>query len=865
MALDDTGDSSVEAAIAEAKLAARNAGLSAEPAAGETTHGTGPGDHFDWTSFALEIEEIRSAAHIADIEHALTQVAGVRASVIYATNTAWISAPDSVDPNLLIEKLDDIGVTAWLTRSSLRRRAERLQSATRRNRLSYHRGASWKLRSLGIKGIGGRDSGERTDATREEGILRTDVRLMPKEKEPTDVLFTARALVTRTRLVVSVLLTIPVLVMAYDRSAQFDYWQWVSLALATPVVLWGAWPFHRAAVAGLRRGMSALDAASSVAIIVSYLWSIILLTSTPAGEVGWKSSPEWFAVQHSVFASGELFLDVACGCTVLLLFGRLLTRFSASSLLDDKRWPEVDPHDEVQVVRKDPDTKKMTSTAIAVQEIRVGDDITVDDGHTIPSDGRVIGGSAKVHPGLVGGGNMTVDVKVNSTVTAGSVVEGGPLKIRVANTGSRTKLAAIRRWLVESSRYGNRSAQLATRSASLLVPWAISLSMVDFILWWLIGGNLNSAFATALAVLCCVGPVALALSTSIAMRLGVEAGVRRGVLVRDAETIRELNEITTVVFNRVGTLAAGEMSVETITAEVGENPELVLRVAGALAMESDHPASRALVKAAREARDAGTGGEDIPHWIEASDVHFDGQGDFVGRVEIPVATADGSTEMKFVDARLWRPKDLSQLHGRIASATVAGGTPLVVSWKGTVRGVITLYDRVKDDAQDAVGELESLGYETVMLTRDTYPVARRFADNLGISKVLAGISPDKKASAVRSVHAAGEKVCFVGDPSVLGCLRVADVGVLMDGDDRIDVPEADVVILRREVQSVTELLVLSRRVSAVVDRNIAISWVYNGVAIAASCAGVLHPMAATVAMIASSMIIEARSNRVRNF
>lgn len=856
----------VEAAIAEARKAADKAGLGNRTDE-ESLHlrlarRSGGG----WTSFALELEGVKSAVHVTEIQRALNNIDGVRASVIYPTSTAWVTVPDDVNPEDLIEKLAEVGVKAYLTRSSLRRRAERLEIANRRKRLAQHRHSrsGLSIRGLGRR-PGQRHSREEEQACRDRGRLRSDVRTLPREAEPTDVLFTARALITPLRFLISLLLAIPVLVMNYVRDLQFDYWQWTCLALATPVVLWGAWPFHRAMVGGLRRGMSALDAASSAAILSAYLWSVMILTFTKAGDVGWTSAPEWLAVNHSIFSSGELFLDVACGSTVLLLVGRLATRSGRNSLLDEEGQDIESAVSEVTVVRKNTRSGKPVKKKIPLQEIRVGDDIIVPAGEVIPSDGKVIGGASTIVPGLIGGGRQTLDVKVNSDVYAGGVNLGAPLKIRVQRTGSRTRLASMHRWIAEASQYQNRSAQLATRSASLLVPWALSLATLDFVLWWLISGNLNAAFATGLAILACVGPVGLALSTPIAMRLGIETAARRGVLMRNAETMRELDEVTTVIFNRVGTLAKGEMGLETITTEAGENPELVLRVAGALAMESDHPVSKALVRAAREARDSGAGGDEIPHWIEVNHVRITEGGNFSGQVDIPLPDSDGNLEIRTVEAMLWRPRDLSELDGRLATASVSGGTPLVVSWKGKARGVITLYDKVKEDAIDAIAELENLGLETVMLTRDTYPVARRFADNLGISKVLAGISPGKKDIAVRSVHARGETVAMIGDSSVLGCLRVADIGVLMGSADDLDHEEADVVLLRDDVETVPEMIVLSRRVSALADRNIILAWAYNGIAMAAAAAGVLPPMAATVLMVASSLIIEYRSQRVRKF
>ncbi|MDO5077859.1 cation-translocating P-type ATPase [Corynebacterium sp.] len=799
-----------ELAIQEAKAAAVRAGLS-----GNYVSPKGP-----LTAFAFELEGLESVLHVREIEQSLRDIEGIQVTIIYPSKTAWVSAPDSLQPSEIIAVFAEHGVRAELTQSSLHRRAQRLE--VRRTQKYRH-----------------------SEPEREETRTRT-------REDDTDVLFTARSLITRTRLIVSLVLALPVLLLSFFASLQFDYWQWLCLFLSTPVVTWGAWPFHRAMAAGLRRGLSALDSASSVAISAAYIWSAIMLVWTPAGNIGYHATSQWFVSKRDVIGNGEIFFDVACGITVLLLLGRVLGRRTQASLLDVTKLGHLA---DVTVVRKDPRTGKPMKKIIPVHEIRVGDDIIVPTNGVIPSDGQVVGGAAEVQSGIIGSG--ITKVKVHSQVYAGSVNRGGPLKIRVQRTGSRTRHAAVRRWVLESSRYQNRSAQLATRSASLLVPWALTAACANFGLWWLIGGNLSAAFATSLAILACVAPVALALSTPLAMRHGLESAARQGILIRSMEKLRDIDGITTIIFNRLGTLSQGEMKVETVTAAMGENPELVLRVAGALAIESDHPSSRALVRAAREARDAGTGG-DIPHWIEVTHLTMSEDGSFSGMVEIPAGN-----ELRTCTATLWRPRELSDLNGRLANAAVTGGTPLVVSWRGRPRGVITLLDKVKDDAVNAIAELEGMGVETVMLTRDTYPVARRFADNLGISRVLAGIGPARKEATVRSVHARGATVALIGDSTVLSSLRVADVGVLV-GADTLDFPEADVVLLREDVSGVVDMLKIARKVSALADQNIVLSWAYNGVAMVLSAAGLVHPMAATMMMIGSSLLIEYRSNRARH-
>ncbi|MCS5478391.1 HAD-IC family P-type ATPase [Corynebacterium sp. YIM 101645] len=846
----------VTSALDDARAAARAVGIdlnSGEPQIDEAR---------PKVSYAFELEGLTSAPDVPDIEEALEAVPGVRARIVFPKATAWITAPDTVHPDELAAVLARFGVRAVLTDASLRRRVMRsdpLERPARRNRLpwKYRRHLEDEERSL--------------ERARRAGFLGN-----PEERlrqavsaQPKDLLFTARDMLTPTRLLVCVLLAVPVLLMSYFPGLQFRGWQWLALVLALPVVTWGAWPFHRAMAGGARRGLTALDAASSVAVIAATVWSVAMLLFTPAGDLGWQSQPQWFAFQHQRIEVGELFLDVACGMTVLLLAGRLLTMRTRVSLLDEMDALRPEPHHPVEVVPRHRTGGE--AEWLPLQEINVGDDIIINAGELVPVDGTVVGGSCTINRGLINTGGQEVEqVKVNSHVYAGSRNLDGRIKVRVVHTGHRTRMAAVHRWVSEANIKQHHSTLLSTRTAAMLIPAALGLAALDFVLWALIAGNLNAAFATALAVLASVAPVALALSPALAIRHGIEAAVRNGILIRDGATIRGTEMIDTVVFNRVGTLADADMTVETVTAARGENPELILRIAGALALESDHPVSQALVRAAREARDTGAGGEEIPHWIEVAHAEVDAEGNFRGLIELPVTTPDGTVTTQ-VEALLWRPLTMSNLRGRLAAAVVSGGTPLIVRWKGRDRGVITLQDSVKDDAQEAVEQLGELGIETIMLTRDTYPVARRYADRIGIAQVLAGIAPAKKPQTVRAVHTMGATVGMVGDSSVLPALRVADIGILTgDGDDVGQLTLSgyegvDIIVLRRDVSAIPQLIAQARRVCRIIDQNIIFAWAYNAVALLASVAGVLHPMAATVLMLGSSLLIEARSNSARIF
>ncbi|ALC04935.1 cation transport ATPase [Corynebacterium deserti GIMN1.010] len=868
-------DKAVGAAISEARSAALKAGVGLHRPVDEEEDSQQSGIK---VSLSFELEGLDNAPSLMAVERALEHIPGVSATLIYPTQTAWITATEKIDLDTIIGVFERFGIRAYLSNSSLMRRHQQLSAEISREarveRYQFRRAS--KRMSPRVRRHN-REEMMQALRARESGWIKRKKKTTTLNDDAMsgDVLFTARALITPMRFWVCLPFALVVVLLSFNPSLQFDYWQWLSALLSIPVVMWGAWPFHRAAAGGIRRGISALDATSSVAIAAAYLWSLAMLFFETPGNKSWRSYPAWFAFDHGTLTQNEIYFDVACGITVLLLAGRLLTRKrSQSSLLAELDRLQIDPHQVVTVVRKHRATRKVIELNIPIMEVRVNDDIMIPPGTIIPVDGVVIGGGSSIAASIIMGQDNH-DVKVNDKVFAGSLNITEEIKVRVIRTGHRTRIAAVHRWVKEATVKENRHNRAAIHSAGTLVPITFTLAVVNFCLWALISGNINAAFTTALAVLACVAPVALALSAPLATRNSVEAAARHGILVRSGEILRVLDDVDTVVFNRLGTLTDGEMTVETVTADKGEDPELVLRVAGALAMESNHSISKALVKASREARDSGTGGEDVPHWIDVGAVEITEEGAFQAKIELPYINSSGEKSMRTVDALLWRPRSMSEvrehLSPRLIAAATSGGAPLIIRWKGKDRGVITLNDHVRPDAAEAVSALEDQGIETMMLSRDTYPVARRYADNLGITHVLAGIAPGKKPHVVRSVHTRGSTVAMVGDGSVLDSMKVADVGILMGVNshselrDDTDDPAADVVVLRDEVASVPFLFRLARRYVKLVNGNIALSWIYNGVAMVLAISGLLHPMAATVAMLASSLIIEWRSGRARRF
>lgn len=846
----------VDEAILQARAAAAKAGFDMERSAqSDEEIDRAARERWGLASFAYRLEGLESAVEATAVEEELNDIPGVQAAVVYSTGMAWISAEDRVTPAEIQEVLERHNLDSWLTDSSLRRRASRLEIEETRRRMRRHATAHRRAWAAA-------ENRKRWDANKAE--FERFRRSNPFDS--TEGLHTARQLITRMRLIVAVVLGLPVVVLQVVPAWQFNYWQWVCLALATPVVTWCAWPFHRAFFGGLRRRQSALDGASSVAIVLAYLYSAWMLIFTSAGDVGWESHQVLLAgVWSARHIQGAVFFDVACGGTILLLFGRLLSRRTAlrsKSMLSVLTVPAAK---QVTVVRKTRKSK-MEKKDIPIAEIRTGDDIIIPTGMMVPSDGEIISGKSLVDMGPVGGLHRTFEVSVGDRIYAGARNHGAALKMRVHATGSSTRLAAMHQWVRGSALDETRLTQLTNRTASLLVPWAFGLAVVDFIAWLAVTKSFDAAMATALSVLAVVAPVALALSAPLALRLGLWRAATSGALLRDTGTIHKLAEVDAIIFNRVGTLTDGPMHVIGVTPSKGENPDLILRVAGALSLESEHAVSQALVRADREARDAGAGGEETPNWLDVGEVKITKDGTFEGMVELPV---DG--EMRHVKARLWRPHDLGEIRDpHLATAALGGGSPVIVSWKGKDRGVISLADSFKDDAPAAIDRLEDMQLETYMLSRDIYPVARRTANSIGISTVLAGIPPNRKEATVRGVHAMGVRVAMVGDRDVLGALRVADVGILMASSNRIDptaAEVADVVMQREDVSALPELVNLLRHVRNTTDWNVWLSWTYNAIGATLAVAGVLNPLLATVFMLLSSTLIESRSARIlhRNY
>lgn len=796
------------------------------------------------TSYVLSIKGFQDAPQIADVERDLKAIPGVQAKLAYSPPTAWITAPEDLDPAVLDQVFATHGLSTTPTQSATMRAAEDPGTAylVERRRRALQR-YSRQQRSLRNRyRVRAYTPQERAALlARQAGFLSS----APLESlRSFDALYTARDLITVWRVVVAVVLTIPVMALTYMDSLQFDGWQWVMLLLSTPVATWCAWPFHRAFAGGVRRGVAALDGASSLAIVSSYLWSVATLLFTPAKELTWRSSTDWFGVSDEGL---QLFFDVACGITALLLVGRSISAQSRVSLPADLAEEAVEPGQMVTV----------DGQRIPLSEVNPGDDLTLHPGERIPVDGLVIGGAARIRTSVIEPGGWR-NVKVGDSVYAGSLVADKPLKVRAQFTGHGTHAASVERWVRGVQARQRHVLAASSKQAAGLITAAFAVAVLGGVSWFALTRDAAPSFGVYLAALAVVAPTSQALAVALPLRLGIDTAARRGILVSEGSKFRDLTAVDTVIFNRVGTLVDSEMEVDRVSTMPGENPDTVLRVAAALCVDSNHPSSKAIVQAARASRDKEAGAR----WLEVTHRSMSDDGTFTGNVELVPG-------QRSIYAELWRPRRLSEVMGPMAYAALNCTAPLVVRWDGKDRGVIGMHDKMKPDAPKAVDALDRMGLTTLMLSRDMYPVARRFADAVGISRLLAGIASGRKEATVRSLHTRGSTTALVGDSTMQHTLGVADVGIMVTGT----VPVVrrgkehhngvDVVVLREDVSAIPELFTLAKRVTAVVQRNYWFSKTYSTVGLVCALTGWLHPMLATVCMLLTTLVVEVGSNTVR--
>jgi Cu+-exporting ATPase len=647
----------------------------------------------------------------------------------------------------------------------------------------------------------------------------------------------------RHRTLVSAALSIPVIAMAMIPSLQFDNWQWLSLTLAAPVVVWGGWQFHRAAAINLRHGAATMDTLVSVGTIAAFGWSLYALFFGAAGD---PQTAHGGMDMSSSDGSANIYLEAAAGVTTFILAGRYFEMRS-------KRRAGAALRTLLGLGAKDVTLLRQGHEKLfPIGQLAVGDLFVVRPGERIATDGVVESGSSAVDASMLTGEAVPVEVNEGDPVVGATVNAGGRIVVRATRIGSDTQLSQMAR-LVEQAQNGKAQVQrLADRISGVFVPIVIALALATLAVWLLLGYDAADAFTASVAVLIIACPCALGLATPTALMVGTGRGAGMGILIKGPEVLESTRQVDTVVLDKTGTVTTGQMTLSNVVVADGENAEQVVSTAGAVENASEHPIARAIADGARER----TGPlPDVRDFANSAGLGVQG---VVGDVEVMVGRP------QLLTARGVTISD--ELVAALAQAGSAGQTAVVVAWDGRARGVFVVSDEVKATSRQAVAEMVGLGLTPVLLTGDHESVARSVAAEVGIDTVIAGVLPAGKVEAIKELQSQGKTVAMVGDGvNDAAALAQADLGLAMGTGSDAAIEAGDITLVRGDLRAAGDAIRLSRATLRTIKGNLFWAFGYNVAALPLAAFGLLSPMIAGGAMALSSVFVVGNSLRLRRF
>ena len=654
----------------------------------------------------------------------------------------------------------------------------------------------------------------------------------------------------RQRLLVSLALAIPVVALAMIPPLQFRNWQWACLALASPVAVWGAWPFHRAAVVNARHGAATMDTLVSVGVTAAYLWSVYALFFGAAGWAGMHMSVAWLARGSGTRA---IYLDVAAGVTALILLGRFLearAKRRAGAAL--RALLSLGARD-AAVLRDGREVR------VPVAQLAVGDEFVVRPGEKIATDGVVVLGNSAVDTSMLTGEPVPAEVGPGDGVTGGCVNAGGRLVVRAAAVGADTQLAQMSRLVTEAQTGKAPVQRLADRISAVFVPVVIAVAIVTLAGWLAAGQPVGAAFTAAVAVLIVACPCAMGLATPTALLVGTGRGAQLGILIKGPEVLESTRVVDTIVLDKTGTVTTGRMSLADVAAAPGVDSSELLRLAAAVEDASEHPVGAAIVAGAAERLRDDPGGGKLP----AVQSFASARGLGVSGVADGHALVLGRRDWLESQWALQVPADLA---ARAARAEAAGQTVVFAGWDGTVRGALVVSDTIKPTSAEAVRRLRAMGLRPVLLTGDNERAARAVAGAVGIAEVIAGVLPAGKVAAIRRLQQAGRVVAMAGDGvNDAAALAQADLGLAMGTGTDAAIEASDLTLVRGDLLALPDAIALSRRTLATIKGNLFWAFGYNAAAIPLAALGFLNPLIAGAAMAFSSVFVVTNSLRLRRF
>ena len=736
----------------------------------------------------LDIGGMTCASCAASIEKKLNRMDGVVATVNYATEKAKVSYTGAVTPADLIAQVEATGYIA-------------------------------RVPQLRAPGAGGGNA---------PAVV----------EDPTPILL--------RRLILSAALAVPVIALAMIPSLQFDRWQWLSLTLTTPVITWGAWPFHRAAWANLRHAAATMDTLISIGTLAAFGWSLYALF---IGHAGALSMRHGFSIRpERGMGSSQIYFEVAAGVTVFILAGRYFearAKRRAGAALE--ALLELGAKD-VAVLRNDLEAR------IPVDQLVVGDRFVVRPGEKIATDGIIEQGRSAVDASLLTGEPVPVDVAPGDRVTGATINTSGRIVVRATRVGADTALAQIGR-MVEDAQNGKADVQrLADRVSAIFVPVVIALAFATLGFWLTTAtqDRAATAFTAAVAVLIIACPCALGLATPTALMVGTGRGAQLGILIKGPEILESTRQVDTIVLDKTGTVTTGAMAlVEVVTTDTTTEAE-ALFLAASLESASEHPIARAIAAGA------------VAQGIELVDpeafTNTEGlgvQGVIDGHIVVAGRERFLTEWSLHLDNRLSAARDVAEAAGR---------TAIFVGWDGLARAVISVADTVKPTSADAIAELRRLGLRPILLTGDNERAARAIAAQVGIDEVIAEVLPAGKVDEIRRLQAEGSAVAMAGDGvNDAAALAQADLGLAMGTGSDAAIEASDITLVRGDLLAAVDAVRLSRATLRTIKANLFWAFAYNIAALPLAAAGLLNPMLAGLAMALSSVFVVSNSLRLRRF
>jgi P-type Cu+ transporter len=733
------------------------------------------------TRLELPIEGMTCASCATRIERRLNKLEGVTASVNYATENAAVTFdPAQVAPEQLVAAVEAAGYRATLA-----------------------------------------------DAPEDESVNDAPA-------DPTAAL--------RRRLLVSAVLSVPVLLLAMVEPLQFEHWQWLSLQLATPVVLWGAWPFHRAAWQNLRHATATMDTLISVGTLAAWGWSVVALFFLGAGDPEMRMPFELVAGRGE--STSQIYLEVAAVVTTFILAGRYFearAKRRAGAAL--RALLELGAK-EASVLADDGSERR-----VPIAELRTGDRFVVRPGEKLATDGVVEAGHSAIDRSLLTGESVPVEVAPGDAVVGATVNVGGRLVVRATNVGADTALAQIAR-LVTEAQSGKAAVQrLADRISAVFVPIVIAIAVATLAFWLGTGSSASFAFAAAVAVLIIACPCALGLATPTALLVGTGRGAQLGILIKGPEMLESTRRVDTVVLDKTGTVTSGKMALAEIAVAPGVDREEALRLVAGLENASEHPVARAIVAAA-------AGPLPVPETFR----NREGLG-VEGVVEGRALVA-GRPQL----LEEWGLTLGPELAAAREAAEATGRTAVAAGWDGEARAVFVVSDQVKPTSREAIERLRGLGLRPILLTGDNEPAARAVAAEVGIDEVIADVLPGDKAEVVRRLQAEGRVVAMVGDGvNDAPALAQADLGLAIGSGTDVAIEASDLTLVSGDLRAAAAAIRLARRTLSTIKANLFWAFAYNVAALPLAAAGLLNPLIAGGAMALSSVFVVSNSLRLRRF